>query len=82
MRIGMRMRSRRHPSSSRPPTLQPPQQKGGGDGAAGHLEHAGCDTRTLKRTLPPRRWAPSADVHAGRVQAAEEWATMVHAAAA
>ena len=78
----MRMRSRRHPSSSRPQTLQPPQLKEGGDGAVGQPERTGYDTRTLKRTLPPLRWAPLADVHAGRVQAAEEWATMVHAAAA
>ena len=78
----MRMRKRRHPSSSRPPALQPSQRKGGGDCAAGQPERTGYDTGTLQRTLLTRRWAPLADAHAGRVQAVEEWATIVHAAVA
>ena len=38
--------------------------------------------RTLQRTLLPWRRGFSADVYADRVQVAEEWAKMVHDAAA
>ena len=38
--------------------------------------------RTLQRTMSPRRKTTSADAYADRVQVAEEWAKMVHAAAA
>ena len=38
--------------------------------------------RTLQQTLSPWRRAPSANAYADRVQVAEEWAKMVHNAAA
>ena len=38
--------------------------------------------RTLQRTLSPWRKALSANAYDDRIQVAEEWAKMVHAAAA